>query len=333
LSHRVGHSINQRNKFSGYRMIWKSAEVDYETVNPLRDRVKSRGLVSLLEIIPAILVRNIIVFMVPFVVCLNDAKSQSENLTPTPTVTPTITPTPCSESSFEEDKDGDGSVACGQDFCDRDPQKQEPGKCGCQYQDTFSQSCADPREASVRFCQFIANATKKKTTGNKTIRTMRLGWRTQPSLQGKVEYRCQVYQVTNGLARLIKIDKNSVLRRIVDNGFTEPLGDNSPSPQPTPIAALFEIRAVETSSTNRCDSKPLSQLITNSRVRNTCRCVKSVPEAGLWCHDLKVPNASAGEYYRIQCRLRGKEAGLENVFTSYSPSGSLYVGMDKGDCR
>ena len=316
-------------------MIQKSAGIDYKTASQLHNSLKRRGAVSFRESISSIFVRSLFVFVVLCTVGLNDAQSDDPAPTPTvtPTVTPTITPTPCSESSFEEDKDGDGSVACGQDFCDRDPQKQEPGKCGCQYQDTFSQSCADPREASVRFCQFIANATKKKTTGNKTIRTIRLGWRTQPSLQGKVEYRCQVYQVTNGLARLIKIDKNSVLRRIVDNGFTDPLGDNAPIPQPTPIPALFEIRAVETSSTNRCNSKPLNQLIRNSRVRKTCRCVKSVPEAGLWCHDLKVPNASAGEYYRIQCRLRGKEAGLENVFTSYSPSGSLYVGMNKVECR
>jgi hypothetical protein len=318
-------------------MIRESAEGDFKTVNPFYDLVKSREAVSFIGINPLILVRNIIIFMTLFAVCLNQAKAQSGDPTPTPTptptVTPTLTPTPCSESSFEEDKDRDGSVACGQDFCDRDPQKQEPGECGCQYYDTSSESCADPREASVRFCQFIANATRKKTAGNKTIRTMRLGWRAQPSLQGKVEYRCQVFQVTNSSVRPVKIGKESVLRRTVDNGYTEPMGDNSPIRQPTPVPALFEIRAVESSRTNTCDSKPVSQLITSSKLRNSCRCVKSVPEAGLWCHDLKIPNPSEGEHYRVQCRLRGKEPGLENIFSSYSPSGPLYVGMGKVDCQ
>jgi len=313
--------------------------MDYKTANPRHHRVKRRVAVSLLEMIPAILVRNIIVFMALCSVCLHDAQAQSDDPPPTPTVTPTVTftptatPTPCPESSFEEDKDGDGSVACGEDFCDKDPQKQEPGKCGCQYQDTLSQSCADPRDASIRFCQYIANSTRKKIAANKTVQTMRIGWRLQPSLQGKVEYRCQVFKVTNGVSRLVKIDKSSVLRRTVDNGFTRPLGDNSPSPQATPIPALFEIRAVESSATNRCDSKPVSQLITNSKVRRTCRCVKSIPAAGLWCQDLPVNNAAKQEYYRVQCRLRGKEPGFENAFTSYSSSSAIFVGMDKGACQ
>ena len=308
---------------------------DCKIANRESYHVNSWGSVTLFAIIPANLISVVCIFVTFCSVYINNAQCEDPTPTPTltPTVTPTVTPTPCSDSSFEEDKDGDGSVACGQDFCDRDPQKQEPGKCGCQYQDTISESCANPQDANIQFCQFIANATRKKTTATKTIRTMRLGWRVKPSLQGRVEYRCQVFQVTNGVARPIKIDKNSVLKRIVDNNFTEPLGDNSPSPQPTPIPALFEIRSKESSTTNKCDSKPVSQLITNSRVRSSCRCVKSVPEAGLWCHDLKVTNAAEGEYYRIQCRLRGKESGLENVFTSYSPSGALFVGMNKQDCR
>jgi hypothetical protein len=162
---------------------------------------------------------------------------------------------------------------------------------------------------------------------------MRLGWRVQPNLQGRVEYRCQVFQVTNGVPRPIKIDKNQVLRRIVDNKLTKPFGDNSPKPQPTPIPALFEIRALETSPTNRCDSKPLNQLITNSNVRRTCRCTKSVPAAGLWCYDLAVPDVSKGDHYRVSCRIRGKEPGFENVFTSESLSSPIFVGMDTGVCR
>jgi len=329
-------------------MIKEGIAEDLMTTNPRYDHLERRGEVSLPEIGLGHFVRNLLgvatlclaTLCMFCMLLINDAKAvdPTPTSTPIPTATPTVTPTPCPDSSFEEDKDDDGLVACGEDFCDRDPLKQSPGNCGCQYQDTFSSSCADPQNASISFCQFIANATQKKITSRKTVRTMRLGWRMQTSLQGKVEYRCQVYELKpdkSGILveRLIKIDRNSVLKRTIDNKFTEPFGDNSPILQPTPIPVLFEIRAKESSVSNKCDTKPLSQLISNSRVRKTCRCTKSVPDAGLWCHDLKVTDPKTDFSYRVRCRLRGRENGFQNVFTSESSSRELFVGMDQRECR
>lgn len=278
----------------------------------------------------AYLILGALVLLVP-----NLASVQAAD--PTPTPTPTATPTPCPDSAFDQDKDGDGAVACGEDFCDRDPQKQEPGKCGCQYQGEGGSSCSDPGGASPGFCDFVATATKTKVVRGNSVRTMRLGWRVTPSFQGRIEYRCQVFErsLQGGkvVVRPVKIDKNSLLKREVVNPVLSPFppGDNSTTLIPTPVPALFEIRRKEVSGTNQCDTKPLALLINSSSARKTCRCVKSVPQAGLWCHDLKATEKFKSEYF-LQCRIRGKQPGLENVITSSGNSGPVFIGMSKTPC-